>query len=43
MVMRQNIAPFMQTQKQEQLLMKAILIMYLNQSVVQLYQTYKKL
>ena len=39
MMIKQNIAPFIQTQKQKQLLMKVILIMHLNQSFVQLYQT----
>ena len=32
---------FIQTQMQKQLLMKATLIMYLNQSIQQLYQTCK--
>ena len=41
MVMHQNIASFLLTQKHEQLLMKATLIMYLNQSIVRLSQTYK--
>ena len=38
-MMQQNIA----TQNQKQLLMKAILIIYLNQSVLRSYQTYKNL
>ena len=33
----------MLTQNQKQLLMKRTLIMYLNQSIVRLYQTYKNL
>ena len=41
--MEQNIVPFIRTQKQKQLLMKAILMMNLNQSIVRLYQTYKNL
>ena len=35
-------APFIQTQKQKQLLMKGTLMMYLNQSITLLYQKYKK-
>ena len=34
---------FIQSQKQKQLPMKVILMMYLNQSILQLYQTYKNL
>ena len=41
--MQQNIPPVILTQKQEQLLMKAILMMHLNLSTVRLYQTYKTL
>ena len=37
----QTIATFNQTQKQKQLTMKEMLMMYLHQSIVQLYQTYK--
>ena len=33
---------FIDTQKQKQLLMKKTLMMYLNQSILQLYQAYKK-
>ena len=36
--MQQNIAPFILTQKQKQLLMKEILMIYLNQLMLQLYQ-----
>ena len=32
---------FIHTQKQKQLLMKVTLIMYLNQSILQLYQIFK--
>ena len=39
--MQQNIAPFILTQQQKQLLMKVILMMYLNQSIGRLYQTSK--
>ena len=35
MTVKQNIAHFILTQKQKQLLMKVILVMYLNQSIVQ--------
>lgn len=38
--MQQNIVPFLLTKNQEKLLMKKILIMYLNQFTVQFYQTY---
>ena len=41
--MQQNIPPVILTQKQEQLLTKAILMMHLNLSTVRLYQTYKTL
>ena len=34
---------FIQTHKQKQLLMKLLLMMFLNQSILQLYQTYKNL
>ena len=40
MMMQQNIVPFLLTKNQEKLLMKKILIMYLNQFTVQFYQTY---
>ena len=39
--MQQNIPYFILTQKQEQLLMRVILMMYLNKSILRLYQTYK--
>ena len=39
--MLQNIPLFILTQKQKQLLIKATLMMYLNQFILQLYQTYK--
>ena len=39
---KQNMTHFINTQKQKQLLMKVtLLIMYLNQSILQLYQTYE--
>ena len=38
--MQQNIARFIRTQKQKQLLMRIITMMYSNQSIVRLYQTY---
>ena len=41
--MQQNIAPFILTQKQKQLLMKATLMMYLNQSIVRLMSKYENL
>ena len=40
-MMQQNIPYFILTQKQEQLLMRVILMMYLNKSILRLYQTYK--
>ena len=43
MMIKQNIAPFIQTQKQKHLLMKVTLMMYLNQSIVLLYQACKSL
>ena len=42
-MMKQNVAPFIRTQKQKQSLMKATLMMYLNQYTLLLYQTYKNL
>ena len=38
---RKTIAPFVQTQKQKQLLLKITLIMYFNQYIELIYQTYK--
>ena len=43
MIKQQNLVFFIQTQKQKKLLMKVTLMMYLNQFMIQLYQTYKKL
>ena len=43
MTKKQNLAPFSRTQKQKQLLIKVIFMMYLNQSILRLYQTYKNL
>ena len=41
MMTQQSIAPFILAQQKKQLSMKATLMIYLNQSIVQLYQTYK--
>ena len=38
--MKKNIAPFIRPRTLKQLLMRVILTMYLNQSIVRLYQTY---
>ena len=38
--MQQNIARFIRTQNQKQLLMRIIMMMYSNQSIVRLYQAY---
>ena len=43
MMAKQNITPFFLTLKKKQLLMKVILMMSLNQSIILLYQTYKNL
>ena len=40
--MKQNIALFIRLQKLKQLLMRVILMMHLNESIVRLHQTYKK-
>ena len=41
-MIKQNMTLFIQTQKQKQLLMKGkLMMMYLNQSILQLYQIYK--
>ena len=42
MMIKQNVAPFIPTQNR-QLLMKVILIMYLNQYIELIYQTYQNL
>ena len=42
-MMKQSIVPFVRTQKQKKLLIKVILLMYLNQFILQLHETYKKL
>ena len=39
MMIKENIAFFIQTQREKQLLVKMILMMHLNQSIVLLYQT----
>ena len=40
-MIQQNTPPFILTQKQKQLLMRVTLLMYLNQSIPRLYQTYQ--
>ena len=35
------MTPFIHTQNQKQLLIKVALMIYLNQSIIQLYETYK--
>ena len=40
---KQNMIPFIRTQKQKQVLIKVTMIMYLNRSILQLYQIYKSL
>ena len=42
-MIQQNIPSFILTQKQEQLLMRVTEIKYLNQSILQLYQTCKNI
>ena len=41
--MKQNIRPFILTQKQKRSIMKAALMRYLNQFTIRLYQTYKNI
>ena len=41
--MEQKKLPFIQTQKQKQLLMKVIMMIHFNQCIVQLYQRYTNL
>ena len=41
MMVQHNITPPILTQKQTQLLLRVILMMRLNQSIVRLHQTYK--
>ena len=40
---RQNRAPFIRSEMLKKLLRRVILMMYLNQSIVQLHQTYKNI
>ena len=40
-MIKQNMTPFVRTQKQKQRLMKVTLMMYLNKSILQLYQIYE--
>ena len=42
-MMQQNITLLILTQKQKKLLMRLILMMYLNQSIPHLYQIYKNI
>ena len=42
-MVKQNITPFICPKRQKQLLMRVILSMYSNQSIVQPYQTHKSL
>ena len=41
--MQQNITLLVLTQKQKKLLMRLVLMMYLNQSIPHLYQIYKNI
>ena len=41
MMIKLNMAPFIHTHKQKQLSMKVTFMIYLNQSILQLYPTYK--
>ena len=41
-MMQQNISPFILTRRKKRLLMRATLMMYLNQSILQFYETCKK-
>ena len=41
-MMQQNISPFILTRRKKRLLMKVTLMMYLNQSILQFYETCKK-
>ena len=43
MKIKQNMTLFIPIQKQKQLSMKVILMIYLNQSILRLYQIYKNL
>ena len=40
-MMKQSVVPFVRTQKQKKILIKVILLMYLNQFIFQFYETYK--
>ena len=42
-MMKQNIAPFIRPQRLKELLVRVILMIYLNQPKVTLHQTYKNL
>ena len=42
-MIKQNVDLFLQSGKQKQLLMKMMLIFYVNQFILWLYQTYRKL
>ena len=41
-MIKQNMTPFMNTQNQKQLIMN-LMIMYLDQAILKLYETYKKI
>ena len=43
MPMQQNISLFILTQKEKRLLMRVVLMIYLNQYILQLYQPYKSI
>ena len=43
MMIKQYLSPFIWTQEQKQLLAKVTMMMYLNQSIVLLYQTHTKI
>ena len=42
-MLQQNVSFFILTRDQKLLSMKATLMMYLNQSIIQLYQTYENI
>ena len=42
-MMQQNIPRFILNERQKRLLMRVTLMMYLNQSILRLYQTYKNI
>ena len=42
-MLQQNVSSFILTREQKRLSMKTTLMMYLNQSIIQLHQTYKNI